>query len=104
MYLYNVTVKIDLSKHDDWVFWMQNEHIPDVMKTGLFQKFRLCKLMEQDETSGITYSIQYQCENIADYFTYQRDFAPALQSQHSARYANHFVAFRTLLKIVDESK
>ena len=54
MYLYNVTVKIDLSKHDDWVFWMQNEHIPDVMKTGLFKKYRFCKLMEQDESSGVT--------------------------------------------------
>ncbi len=104
MYLYNVTVKIDLSKHDDWVFWMQNEHIPDVMKTGLFKKYRFCKLMEQDESSGATYSIQYQCESISDYFTYQRDFAPALQSQHAARYANHFVAFRTILKIVDESE
>ncbi|QQS30969.1 MAG: DUF4286 family protein [Sphingobacteriales bacterium] len=103
MYLYSVTVKIDLSKHDDWLLWMQTEHIPEVMKTELFQKFRVCKLMEQDESSGVTYTIQYQCKNIADYFTYQREFAPKLQRQHAERYANHFVAFRTLLKIVTES-
>lgn len=102
MYLYNVTVKIDLEKHDDWLHWMQTVHIPEVMQTGLFEQYRLCKLLEQDESAGITYAIQYLFNNMADYFTYQQQFAPHLQQQHTERYRNHFVAFRTLLRIVAE--
>ncbi|OWY25348.1 DUF4286 domain-containing protein [Sphingobacteriales bacterium UPWRP_1] len=103
MYLYNVTVKIDPEKHDDWLHWMQSVHIPDVMKTGLFEQYRLCKLLEQDESGGITYAVQYLFNNMADYFTYQQQFAPHFQQQHAERYRNHFVAFRTLLRIVAES-
>lgn len=103
MYLYNVTVKIDLEKHDDWLHWMQTVHIPDVMQTGMFTHFRLCKLLEQDESSGITYAIQYSCPNMGNYFTYQQEFAPKLQLQHNQRYQNYAVAFRTLLRVIDES-
>ncbi|HRI28225.1 MAG TPA: DUF4286 family protein [Chitinophagales bacterium] len=102
MYLYNVTVKIDLSKHDDWLHWMIHAHIPDVMQTGLFTAYQICKLLEQDESDGVTYSIQYRCANLSDYFTYQKQHAPALQQAHAHRYQNHFVAFRTIMRLVAE--
>ena len=31
---------------------------------------------------------------------YQKEFAPRLQKEHSDRFANKFVAFRTLLEVV----
>ncbi|MFN7266562.1 MAG: DUF4286 family protein, partial [Bacteroidota bacterium] len=31
MILYNVTLTIDMAIHDDWVRWMKDQHIPDVM-------------------------------------------------------------------------
>ena len=34
--IYNVTVNIDDSVHDEWLEWMQTQHIPDVMSTGYF--------------------------------------------------------------------
>ena len=36
MLLYNVTITVDLDVHDDWVQWMRDTHIPDVMSTGMF--------------------------------------------------------------------
>ena len=101
MIIYNVTVKIELEVHNDWLQWMQDVHIPDVMATGLFEKYRLCRVMEEDQRDGITYAIQYFCESMSVYFQYQREFAPALQKEHTARYRDRYVAFRTLMKVVD---
>ena len=31
MIVYSVTVNIENEVHDDWLSWMKNKHIPDVM-------------------------------------------------------------------------
>jgi len=100
MILYNVTVKVDTNVHEDWLKWMKEVHIPDVMETGFFIENRICRLLEQDESDGITYAVQYICNDIKDYQRYAEEEAPRLQSDHSNRYRNQFVAFRTLLEII----
>ena len=101
MIAYNVTVKVELDIHDDWLAWMKEVHIPEVLETGMFKSHRMFRLLEQDEQDGITYSIQYFLPGMTDYFRYQEEFAPALQKAHTDRYSGKFVAFRTIMKVVD---
>jgi len=49
------------------------------MKTGQFQSHRLCKLLEQDESDGLTYAVQYLATSMERIFTYQKKFAPDLK-------------------------
>lgn len=100
MIVYNVTVKIENSVHDEWLNWMRTVHIPDVLNTGLFSENRMLKVLV-DDTDGVTYSIQYTCANMQALETYQAKHAPALQAEHTARYRDKFVAFRTLLEVID---
>jgi hypothetical protein len=102
MLLYNVTINIDNAVADEWLHWMKETHIPEVMATTYFVKFQICRMLsEEPDTGGVTYAIQYFCRNMDDFEEYQRDFAPALQAKHISRYPNRFVAFRTLLELVD---
>ena len=103
MILYNVTVNIDESVHDEWLEWMKTEHIPAVLATGMFIENRIC-LIHGESEGGISYAIQYVAPDRAHYDRYQREFAPALQHDHSVRYASKFVAFRTVLEIIHESR
>jgi len=95
--IYNVTVNISDTKHDEWVAWMRDIHIPDVMKTGKFLEHRFCKVLS-DDPEGTTYSIQYVCENHTALESYISEDAAALQKDHHNKFEGHFVAFRTLLK------
>ena len=45
MIIYNVTVKIDHSVHQEWLDWMKNNHIQDVIKTGHFVDYKICKIL-----------------------------------------------------------
>lgn len=101
MIIYSVTVKIDLDVHNEWLHWMKSVHIPEVLNTKKFVDYRMLKVLTQDETDGITYNIQYRAQTMSDYFDYQNEFAPALQKDHTERYKDKFVAFRTLLKEVE---
>jgi hypothetical protein len=102
MILYNVTVKIDNANHEDWIEWMQNTHIPEVMKTGCFLENRMSRMLipADPENDGVTYSIQYLCASMAVLQQYQARFAPALQQDHTHRYEGKFVAFRTVMEVV----
>ena len=104
MISYNVTVKIEHSLHEDWYEWMTKQHIPDVMSTGLFMEYRMSRILGLDDDDGYTYTIQYYLENMDRLQRYQDEFAAKLQAEHSERYADKFVAFRTLMVVVDRSK
>lgn len=98
MYIYNVTVNIEESVMEDWLQWMRETHIPDVMETGLFTGNRLCRVMVEEE-SGVTYSIQYEVKDMETLQLYHDVYAAKLQEEHRKRYENKFVAFRTVLKV-----
>jgi len=103
MIIYNVTVNIDNSVREDWLSWMQEVHIPDVMKTGYFLEYTLSEIMAESE-GGTSFSIQYLCNSMEDFEEYQRNNAPQLQKEHTERYMNKFAAFRTLLNVVNKGK
>jgi hypothetical protein len=100
MLLYNVTVSVDERIHSEWLQWMKDTHIPEVMATGIFKSHRICKLMLPKPEEGVTYAIQYYCDNQEALNRYFEDFAPALQQSHAAKYGNQAYAFRTVLEVV----
>lgn len=101
MIIYNVTVKIDTDLHLEWLQWMQAVHIPDVLATGLFSHHRLCRLLNNEpDDDGMTYAIQYECDNLATLQQYSTQHAPRLQQAHQQRYTNRYIAFRTVLEVL----
>lgn len=97
MFIYNITIRVDNDIAEGWLQWQKETHIPQVMATGFFYDHRLYKLMEQDESDGQTFVVQFFALEFADYKEYIRDHAPGLREQSFRRWGNKFVAFRTLL-------
>ena len=100
MIIYNVTVNIEDSVHNEWLRWMREVHIPDVMNTGMFVENRILKVIGDEESGGSTYSIQYICKSMNEFRQYEEVFAPALRAEVNERYKDKFVAFRTLLEVI----
>jgi hypothetical protein len=99
MIIYNVTISVDNDIHEEWLSWMKEVHIPEVMNKGIFKEHRMMKVLTEEDT-GQTYSIQYYCESMEDYERYRDQFARELQQKTKARYHDKFVAFRTLLQLI----
>ena len=99
MLLYNVTLIIEEAAAEEWLQWMTEIHIPEVMATEKFVSNSLLKVLDSPN-EGVTYCAQYVLENEEDYKDYQDNFAPALQADLQAKFENRFVAFRTLMEFV----
>ena len=98
MYIYNVTINIEEDVHDEWLRWMKEVHIPEVMATGMFLSNRILQVMT-DDPQGLTYSIQYEVKDLDTLRLYQEVYAPKLQKEHTNRYKEKFVGFRTVLRL-----
>lgn len=99
MLLYNVTVIIEDAAAEEWLQWMQEVHIPEVMATHQFVSNRLLKVLDSPN-EGVTYCVQYVAESLAQYEAYQQHHAPALQAKLQVKFENRLVAFRTVMEFV----
>lgn len=99
MFIYNVTINISNQAHTEWVRWMKDIHMPDVMKTGCFIDCQLVKVLYVED-EGHTYSAQYKFLEMSDIERYQKEFAPKLQAEHTEKFKDQYSAFRTLLQII----
>ncbi len=101
MIIYNVTCNVEPGMAEEWLQWMLQTHIPEVMATGCFQSNKVMKLLTQaDDDEGINYAIQYTATSLEEYERYQRDFGPALRQKTLERYGDRVMAFRSILEEV----
>jgi hypothetical protein len=100
MILYNVTVKVEPESAAAWVQWMKTVHIPELMDTGLFVDSRLCYLLEQDDSEGLTYAAQYYCDSIKEYNDYIDNYADDFRNRTHKAFGGKFVAFRTVMEVL----
>ena len=100
MIVYNVTIKISWKIHDDWLSWLKNIHIPEVIDTGCFTHYTILRLLEVDETDGPTYTVQYFVKSKALYNNYIENFAAVLREKGYQQWGDQFVAFRSVMQIV----
>lgn len=95
--VYSVTVRIDPAVRDEWLGWMRRVHIPAVLATGCFLSCAIQRQEQPAESDGrIRYVFDYQSPSLESLRRYQERFAPALQREHSARYAGQFDASRAI--------
>ena len=101
MIIYNVTVSVEESIKTDWLTWIKDIHIPEVMSTGIFFKSQINRVIIQGDSDN-TFAVSFTCETMKDLHQYQVKFATDLQQKHTARYGEKAVAFRTLMEVIQE--
>lgn len=102
MIIYNITVNIDESVHDQWLNWMQDEHIKAMIATGKFTSARLVKVLVDEEMGGVTYSVQFFAPSKEALAEYHRDFATSMNHECMKRFADKMLTFHTELEIISE--
>jgi len=99
MMIYSVTITLEASIESEWTDWMTKVHVPDVLRTGCFSDCRMSKVLGLGSEEP-SYVLQYQCRSLEEYHRYRDNFAPALQKDHSDRFAGKFRGSRQLLEEV----
>ena len=104
MLIYNVSVKVDHDVEEEWLQWMKQTHVPDIMRTGMFIEARICKLDSAEEHDENTFIIQYSCDSREKLENYFENFAPLLREDFNRRYKDRTTLFRTVMEEIEKFK
>lgn len=99
--IYNVTTKVLDVISRDWLVWMKEVHIPDILATGCFNNAVILQLTEVDDSEGPTYAVQYAAPSKAMYNRYVSSFAEGMRQKAEAEWGNQIISFRTVLRVVN---
>lgn len=99
--IYNVTIKVEASIANDWLAWLKDEHIADVLGTGCFINTRVMKLLDIDEAEGPTYAIQYFAETRSLYDQYIEKHAGVMRQKSFEKWGDKFIAFRSVMEVIN---
>jgi hypothetical protein len=102
MIIYNVTVKVNAAIENEWLVWLKEEHILDIINTGCFTHAVILQLLEIDNTEGPTYAVQYHTASKELYNNYINNFATTMRQKAIDRWGNGFIAYRTVMHIVGQ--
>ena len=100
MYIYNVTTKVHQSIAHDWLCWIQEEHIPDLIATGCFSSAGILQLLETDDTEGPTFAVQYRAESKSQYNLYVEKYAAIMRQKSFDKWGDKVIGFRSLMQVI----
>ena len=99
MFVYNITFNVEPPIESEWLKWMKNEHILDILGTQHFTEHRLLRLInEHPDASGTTYAVQFTATNIAHVQQYLSNQGTILQDELRAKFGEKVLSFTTLLE------
>jgi Domain of unknown function (DUF4286) len=101
MIVYNVTTKVAKAIAREWLKWLKEEHIPDMIGTGCFNHAIIHRLLETEDTEGPTFVVQYHAESKARYNLYLERYAGNMRQKAFEKWGDAFIAFRTIMQIED---
>ncbi|MEO5947080.1 MAG: DUF4286 family protein [Chitinophagaceae bacterium] len=100
MIVYNVTIKVSHTVAADWINWLKEEHIADVINTNCFTHATVLRLLDIDEEDGITYAVQYHARNKKLYEEYLEKHADTMRKKGMDKWGDQFIAFRSVMEVV----
>jgi hypothetical protein len=100
MFIYNVTTRVDNSIKNEWLTWVQEVHIPEIINTGCFTEATVLRLLETDDSDGPTYAVQYRTESKAKYNLYVEKFASTMRQKVFEKWSDNIIAFNSLLQVI----
>lgn len=99
MIVYNVTISVNPDIEEEFIQWLTETHIPEVLETDLFISANVFRVIEDLETkSHNSFAVQYSLESWLKLEEYQSKYASALQQKTRERYGDNVLAFRTFLE------
>lgn len=100
--LYVIWAQVDRQIEDDWNQWMDEVHIPNLVRTEGFLRGRKYKV--QRDAAGIHYNYTtiYEIESMEAFESYQSsDYADAMRQEVSDRFGDGVMSARTVLEETD---
>jgi len=98
--LYRVTIEVDTSVADEWLAWMREVHVPDVLREPGFSRAVIAREKKNDGGTDVRFVIDYDVEGVEEMRRYFAEGAARLRAEHEARFGGRARASRQVLEVL----
>ncbi len=102
MFIYNVTTNVDESINEEWLTWMHDKNMPDMLETGKFISAKLCHVLVKEDMGGITYAVQYTAKTKKDIQDFLTNHSYKFKEEEMKKFSGKYGTFTTELKVISE--
>ncbi|OKS89615.1 DUF4286 family protein [Mucilaginibacter polytrichastri] len=100
MIIYNETFVVDEGIHEQWLAWVKENHIANIIATGDFQSHQILRVLNSPN-EGVTYCIQYFTDHVDKHEHFMLYHMNPLHIAHNQQFENRFVLFNTLMEQIN---
>ena len=100
MIIYNETFVVESNAEQEWLQWIQQEHIPAAMATGYFTEYTILTVIDSPN-EGVTYCVQYITDEMVKYNLFKERHLHHMHTRHHQQFENRYVLFNSLMKTID---
>lgn len=101
MVLYNRTVVVDNDIKQEWLRWVKQFHIQDMLNTGLFEKGRVFQLVTGNQPEGnTTFTVQLITSSMEHVELFRQRYEQAFEDEQSRKYGEKCLNFTSILEAV----
>lgn len=101
MLIFNTTYKVSGSITENWLKWIQNNHIPFMLADDQFSRPQIAKIVGSDDEQGVSYSVQFHIADMQTLMLWHKENATQFQQNFQQTFGNDVQFFSTVLEVVE---
>jgi hypothetical protein len=64
MIIYNITCSVDKEIAEEWITWMKDKHIPGLLNAGLFESYKILRVLSHEDDQTFSFAVQYSSQSM----------------------------------------
>lgn len=101
MLIYNTTYHIEDKSTKNFLIWLQEYFIPEILKTGMLRSPRLMEVLSNREEGSSCFSLQWEVEDSKILHAWYSQYGTSLNEQMVKIFKDDVVGFPTLLDVIE---
>ena len=100
MLIYNTTYHVDIAEEDNFLIWVKEVFIPEVIKQNVLQTPRLCKILSHSEPGQVNYALQWEVESAAVLHKWHMEYGDYAKEEVTKIFKEKVLSFDTLMRVI----
>ena len=98
MIIYNITINIDKTVHEEAIHWLKQTHVKRIMNDKIADNCHILQVMNISEEEGHTYCLHYELKDKESLVENLSDIEDKLLNDLSILFGEKVLTFSTLLE------
>ena len=101
MIIYNTTFNVPENLQTEFLDFMRNEYIPQVIQSDILKEPRLSRIFGREDDDGYSFALEFKADNIQDLEEWNKKEGKKLYFKVLTKFRQNILGFATLMQPIN---